>query len=144
MSTGAPHSPPETGKTSRRVGRPRTIETGGPSLALVLNLIRTGAATTRLDLERQSELGRAALADRLEKLQKLGLAAEGELGAPVGGRAPRHMRFASEAGAILVASIDRSSISVALADLSARLIVEHHEALDLADGPEAVLDRLSN
>ncbi len=135
---------PSPGKTTRRVGRPRTLETGGPSLAVVLNLIRTGAATARLDLERRSELGRAALVDRLEKLEKLGLVAEGELGAPDGGRAPRHMQFVAEAGAILVASIERSSISVALADLSGRLIVEHHEAVDLADGPEAVLDRLTS
>jgi predicted NBD/HSP70 family sugar kinase len=54
------------------------------------------------------------------------------------------MRFVAEAGAILVASIERSSASVALADLSGRLIVEHHEAVELADGPEAILDRVTN
>jgi predicted NBD/HSP70 family sugar kinase len=137
--------PSEIGKNAtRRVGRPRTIETGGPSLASVLNLIRTGVATTRLDLEREAELGRAALVDRLTTLERLGLVAAGELGAPAGGRAPRHMRFLAEAGAILVASIERSSASVALADLSGRLIVEHHEAVDLAEGPEAILERLTN
>ena len=128
----------------RRAGRPRTIETGGASLASVLNLIRTGAATTRLDLERKAELGRAALVDRLATLERLGLVATGELGASEGGRAPRHMRFLAEAGAILVASVERSSASVALADLSGRLIVEHHEAADLADGPEAILERVTN
>ncbi|HLW90912.1 MAG TPA: ROK family protein [Roseiarcus sp.] len=131
-------------KAARRVGRPRTIETGGASLACVLNLIRTGAATTRLDLEREAELGRAALVDRLTTLEKLGLVAAGELGAPEGGRAPRHMRFLVEAGAILAVSIERSSASVALADLSGRLTVEHHEAVDLADGPEAILERVTN
>jgi predicted NBD/HSP70 family sugar kinase len=134
----------EVSKAARRVGRPRTLEAGGPSLAQVLNLIRTGVATTRLDIEKQSELGRAAVGDRLEKLRALGFVAEGELGAPEGGRAPRNMRFVAEAGAILVASIERSSISVALADLSGRLAVEHHEAVDLADGPDIVLDRLTN
>ena len=134
----------QTRTATRRVGRPRTLDAGGASLALVLNLIRTGEATTRLALERNSELGRAALVDRLGKLQALGLAAEGELGASEGGRAPRHMRFLAEAGAILAASIERSSMSVALADLSGRLIVEHHEAVDLADGPEAILDRVTN
>lgn len=131
-------------KAVRRVGRPRTIETGGASLALVLNLIRTGLATTRLDLERRAELGRAALVDRLATLEGLGLVAAGEVGDSEGGRAPRHMRFLAQAGAVVVASIERSSVSVALADLSGRLIVEHHEAIDLADGPETILERVTH
>jgi predicted NBD/HSP70 family sugar kinase len=144
MNDGPSRSSENDKSASRRVGRPRTIETGGPSLASVLNLIRTGVATTRLDLESEAELGRAALLDRLTALERLGLVAAGELGAPEGGRAPRHIRFVAEAGAILIASIERSSASVSLADLSGRLIVEHHEAVDLADGPEAILERVTN
>lgn len=144
MDDGVPPSAAINKGAGRRVGRPRTLESGGASLAYVLNLIRTGAATTRLDLERRAELGRAALVDRLATLEKLGLIAAGELGAAEGGRAPRHVRFLAEAGAILVASIERSSASVALADLSGRLIVEHHEAVDLADGPGAILERVTN
>jgi len=130
-------------KLIRRVGRPRMLETGGPSLALILNLIRTGAATTRLRLERQAELGRAAIVDRLATLQRLGLVAAGDLGASDGGRAPRRIRFAAEAGTILIAAVERSALSVALADLSGQLVVEHHEAVDLAAGPEVVLERLT-
>ena len=77
-------------------------------------------------------------------MEPLGLVAEGELGAAIGGRAPRHMRFVAEAGAILVAVVDRSSLAVALADLTGQLVVEHHEAIDLAVGPEAVLDRFTS
>jgi predicted NBD/HSP70 family sugar kinase len=130
-------------RPTRRVGRPRTLESGGASLALILNFIRTGAATTRLDLERHAELGRAAVVDRLTTLEKLGLVTGGDLGASEGGRAPRNMRFVVEAGTILAAMVERSSVSVALADLSGHLLVEHHEAVDLGDGPEAVLDRLT-
>src|SRR5206468_10938241 len=54
------------------------------------------------------------------------------------------MRFAAETGAILVAVIERSSLAVALADLTGAPIVEHHEAIDLAAGPEAVLERLTS
>ena len=127
----------------RRVGRPRTLEAGGASLATVLNLIRTGKATTRLDIEKQSELGRAVVADRLAMLETLGLVVQGDLGTAIGGRAPRHMRFANEAGTILVAVVERSSLAVALADLSGHPFVEHHEAADLAAGPEAILERLT-
>src|SRR5271166_869133 len=127
----------------RRVGRPTTLESGGASLAAVLSLIRVGTATTRLDIEHQSELGRAAVADRLAALERLGLVEEGELGRPQGGRAPRHVRLRANIGAILVAHVDRMSLAVGLADLAGNLIVEHHEAADLALGPEPILDRLT-
>ena len=144
MHDGSEGPQPQSGSgLSRRVGRPRTLEAGGASLAVVMNLIRTGQATTRLDVERQSELGRAVVADRLMMLEKLGLVAPGELGAAIGGRAPRHMRFVNEAGTILVAVVERSSLAVALADLSGNPFVEHHEAADLAVGPEAIIERLT-
>ena len=127
----------------RRVGRPSTIESGAASLATILTLIRSGVATTRLDIEREAELGRAVVADRLTTLERLGLIVEGELGPAIGGRAPRNMRFRVEAGAIFAAHVDRESLAVGLADLTGALIVEHHEAVDLALGPEAILDRLT-
>ena len=127
----------------RRVGRPSTIETGAASLATILTLVRSGVATTRLDIEREAELGRAVVADRLTTLERLGLIVEGELGPAIGGRAPRNMRFCVEAGAILAAHVDRESLAVGLAELDGALIVEHHEAVDLALGPKAILDRLT-
>jgi predicted NBD/HSP70 family sugar kinase len=127
----------------RRVGRPSTLEGGAASLAAILALVRSGTATTRLDIERHAELGRAAVSDRLSTLQKLGLIEEGELGAPVGGRAPRHVRFRPDVGAILVAHVDPVSVAVGIADLEGNLLVEHHEAIDLGVGPDAILDRLT-
>ena len=126
-----------------RVGRPSTLESGGRSLAAILALIRSRTATTRLDIERHAELGRAVVADRLAALERLGLVVKGELGPAAGGRAPRSVRFRLDAGAILAAHVDRASLAVGLADLDGNLIVEHHEAADLALGPEAILDRLT-
>src|SRR5271166_2863587 len=134
---------PDLAAARRRVGRPTTLESGGASLAKILTLVRNGVATTRLAIERESELGRAVVADRLSTLERLGLIAEGELGPAIGGRAPRHVRFCADAGAVLVAHVDGTSLAVALADLSGNLIVEHHEAADLAIGPEPLLDRLT-
>ena len=57
--------PMEVDAQPRRKGRPRTSETAAPSLVEVLNLVRTERATTRQELERESELGRAVVADRL-------------------------------------------------------------------------------
>ncbi|HZZ60626.1 MAG TPA: ROK family transcriptional regulator [Roseiarcus sp.] len=124
------------------MGRPKTLESGGPSLAAILSLVRAGPLT-RLDIERKSELGRAAVANRLSVLERLGLVEESELGRPQGGRAPHHVRLRANAGVVLVAHVDRMSLAVGIADLAGNLIVEHHEAADLALGPEPTLDRLT-
>ena len=143
MDNEALRQSPKAHEGNRRVGRPTTLESGGASLATILALIRAGAATTRLDIERKAELGRAVVADRLATLERLGLVEEGDLGPAMGGRAPRHLRFRAHVGVILVAHVDRMSLAVGLADLAGNLIVEHHEAADLALGPEPILDRLT-
>ncbi|HHY49114.1 MAG TPA: ROK family protein [Alphaproteobacteria bacterium] len=127
----------------RKVGRPRTIDAGQASLSLLLNLTRTGKATTRQELEHQSELGRAVVSDRLAMLMSLGLLREGALGPAAGGRAPRRVEFCSDAGLILLAVLDHPAIAVGLSDLSGRLLAEHHEAIELAVGPQAIVDRLA-
>lgn len=130
-------------KNARSVGRPRTIDSARGSLSQVLNLIRTGMATTRQELERQSELGRAVVADRLATLAKLDLIEEGDLGVAKGGRAPRHFQFRAEAGLILLAVLDQTSLAVGVSDLRGTLLVEHHEAVNLAVGPGSIAERLA-
>jgi predicted NBD/HSP70 family sugar kinase len=137
------HRSRDEDSAGRRVGRPRTIDAGQASLSLLLNLARTGAATTRQELERQSELGRAVVTDRLATLMSLGLLRDGALGQASGGRAPRHVEFRADSGLILLAVLDHFAIAVGLADLSGRLLAEHHEAIELAVGPQTITERLS-
>lgn len=127
----------------RGKGRPRTVETAAPSLVELLNLVRSGAANTRQELERQSEFGRAVVADRLTMLGDLGLVDESELGTATGGRAPRLVRFANRRAAILVATLDQTAIGVGVADLSGNLLTEHHEAADLTAPPDELIDRMT-
>jgi predicted NBD/HSP70 family sugar kinase len=126
----------------RGKGRPRTVETAAPSLVELLNLVRSEAATTRQDLERNSDLGRAVVADRLAMLGDLGLVDETELGTATGGRAPRLVRFAARRAAIVVATLDQTAIGVGVADLSGNLLTEHHEAADLTTPPGQLTERL--
>lgn len=125
--------PPTPGSQSsgRGKGRPTTRESAAASLGTILNLIRTGRATTRQELERESEQGRAVVSDRLATLTDIGLIEETELGIASGGRAPRLVRFRLNLGCILVATLDQSALGVGIADLSGRLVTEHHEAIDL-------------
>jgi predicted NBD/HSP70 family sugar kinase len=127
---------------SRRKGRPRVSETAAPSLVDILNLVRTEQATTRQEIERHSELGRAIVADRLGTLGERGLVDESELGTATGGRAPRLVRFSADRGRILVATLDQTAIGVGIADLAGSLLMEHHEATELAQPVSALAERL--
>ncbi|MBL4731994.1 MAG: ROK family protein [Rhizobiaceae bacterium] len=124
------------------VGRPKTIDTGQKSLAGILNLIRENIATTRPQIEKETELGRAVVTDRVSILTKLGLVEYGELGQASGGRAPRRLQFCVNAGLILVAVLENSAIGVGLSNLSGELYAEHHEAIDVSIGPDAMMQRL--
>lgn len=121
----------------------RRSESERQSLSAILNLVRLGLANTRQEIEKQLSLGRAVVADRLATLNKLGLIDESELGPATGGRAPRLVRFRADAGLVLVAFLDQSTLGVGIADLSGRLLVEHHEAADVSVGPAATLKRLA-
>ena len=126
----------------RGKGRPRSGGTPNQSLMTILNLVRQGTATTRQDLERTCDLGRAVVADRLSTLTDLDLVDETKSGVATGGRAPKLVSFHAHAGCILVAALDQTSLSIGIADLSGQLITEHHEASELTLAPPAILDRL--
>lgn len=117
----------------RGKGRPRNSEAAAASLVDVLNLVRLGHATTRQELERVSGYGRAIIADRLATLSELGLVDESETGVATGGRAPRLVQFTKNRARLVVATLDQSAIGVGLADLSGKLLTEHHEAADITD-----------
>ena len=133
---------PAQANAPRGKGRPRIVETAAPSLADILNLVRNERAMTRQEIERTSEFSRAIVADRLGTLTDLGLVDESESGIATGGRAPRLVRFVAEQGRILVATLDQTSLGVGIADLSGRLLLEHHEAADLTAPAATVGDRL--
>ena len=133
----------ETPGMARGKGRPRVAETAAPSLVELLNLIRADDPTTRHELERKSELGRAVVADRLTMLADLGLIDESELGPATGGRAPRLVRLAARQGRLLVATLDQSALGVGVADLAGTLLTEHHEAFELTAPPLALAERLT-
>lgn len=132
----------ERREVRRPKGRPRNSDAAARSLTTILNLVRSGHAKTRQELERESELGRAIVADRLTTLADLGLVDESELGEATGGRAPRLVRFNADRGRIVVATIDQTALGVGLADLSGSLLTEHHEALDLSAPVEVTIARL--
>ncbi len=127
----------------RTRARSRPSDGVARTLARVLNLVRLQEQTTRQQIERTADLGRAVVADRIAALTDLGLIDESQLGTATGGRAPRLVQFNANAACILVATLDQTALGVALADLSGTLQMEHHEAIDLNAPADAVANRLA-
>ncbi len=113
------------------------------TVVTVLDLVRSGAASTRPEITRLSGLGRNVVTQRVSQLLDSGLLAEGELGPSTGGRAPRELRFRSDAGSVLVAELGATIISVAISDLAGHLIGQFTEPCDVAEGAEPILGRVA-
>ncbi len=108
-------------------------------LVAVLDHVRANGESSRAELAQATGLGRSVLTQRVDALRSYGLLAEDRVGVSTGGRAPRLLRFRSDAGYLLVADLGATSTDVALADLAGRIVVHRQEPADIAAGPEAVL-----
>ncbi|GAB3160500.1 ROK family protein [Amycolatopsis stemonae] len=109
----------------------------------LLQLVRTGQATTRKALLTRSGLSRTTLTARLDRLQALGLLAEGALEDSTGGRPARRLHFDDRHAVVLAASIDTMHAEAALTDLAGRRLAHRAGPLRVADGPEPVLGRIA-
>src|ERR687898_2348093 len=117
-------------------------EHGLNGLMPVLDYVRRHGSTTRPRLVRATGLSRAVVTQRVADLLDYGLVAEGELGPSTGGRAPRTIRFRSDAGHLLVADLGATSVDVAVADLNGSILAHLEEPADVAAGPDIVLGRV--
>ncbi|MFE9773341.1 ROK family protein [Streptomyces sp. NPDC005931] len=131
-------------------GRPgrtgRATRTGGQASAGdLLELVRTGRATTRGALQRATGLSRATVGQRLDRLFRAGWLREGAGGpvdSPLGGRPSITLEFDQEHAVVLAADLDTRHARAAVLSLGGELLAEHSGTLVVEDGPEAVLGRL--
>jgi predicted NBD/HSP70 family sugar kinase len=117
---------------------PDVINQGSPGH--VLSLVRTGAANTRPELARITGMSRSAVAMRVETLIQAGLLVEDGSTVSTGGRPAGFLRFADDAGAILVADlgIDRSQLGIT--DLAGNILAHEVANEHLANDAERFLD----
>ena len=110
----------------------------------VLELLRTGRATTRSDLRRVTGMSRTAVVARVSALAEAGLIALGEELASTGGRPPGSLVFNASAGVVLAAAVGRSRSQVAIADLHGVELgassLDHEEGA----GPDAVMPQVAD
>ncbi|WP_425826826.1 ROK family protein [Streptomyces fractus] len=119
------------------VAEPPVLETA--SLAMVINLVRSGRATTRPELVTAAGLSRKVVAQRVEQAMSLGFVEEGDLAPSSGGRQARTLRFRTEAGHVYCALFGASEFTAAIMDLSGTIIASHHEDWEVATGPEPTM-----
>ncbi|GGI77318.1 ROK family protein [Pseudarthrobacter scleromae] len=110
------------------------------SLLRIVNLVRTGEATTRPEIGKVTGLGRGVVSQRVDQAIQFGFLGEGEFGASSGGRAPRTLRFRSEQGRIIICALGAAHIRVGVAALDGDILEHTHRTWDITQGPEKTID----
>ena len=113
---------------------------GLQSMVSVLDLIRSGEAQTRPELVRQTQLARNVVADRVERLQALGLVRDGGLRRSTGGRAPRSLELVLDAGLVYAAELGATRLEVGVANLSGQILASEEMPIDVREGPVQTLE----
>jgi predicted NBD/HSP70 family sugar kinase len=109
----------------------------------LLELIRTGQAATRGELQNLTGLSRSTVGHRLDQLFAAGwlAATPGQLS--TGGRPSVVLTFDTGHAVVLAADLDTTHARAAVLDLAGNVLAERSGGLRVADGPEHVLDRLA-
>ncbi|MFF4355639.1 ROK family protein [Streptomyces sp. NPDC001604] len=111
----------------------------------LLELVRSGRATTRGALQQATGLSRATVGQRLDRLFRAGWLREGAGGpvdSPLGGRPSITLEFDDEHAVVLAADLDTRHARAALLTLTGEILAEHSGILVIEDGPDAVLGEL--
>jgi len=109
----------------------------------VLRLLIDGQPRTRAELIDLSGLARSTVTGRIEALLAAGLVVPSGEAASTGGRPPARFRFNPTARLILAADVGATHVSVALTDLTGQILDRSTRQLNIAEGPEVVLDAVA-
>lgn len=108
--------------------------------AALLSLLRDGTPHTRSDLGAQTGLARSTIAARLSQLAEVGLVTPAEDAASSGGRPASQVVFNPRARVLIAVDLGATHGVVAVADLAGGILASTAGDLDIADGPQPVLD----
>ncbi|MGW0820060.1 ROK family protein [Streptomyces sp. NPDC002845] len=111
----------------------------------LLDLVRSGRATTRGALQQATGLSRATVGQRLDRLFRAGWLREGAGGpvdSPLGGRPSITLEFDDAHAVVLAADLDTRHARAAVLSLTGEIQAEHTGTLVIEEGPDAVLGEL--
>ncbi|MBT1003468.1 ROK family protein [Paenarthrobacter sp. DKR-5] len=106
----------------------------------LFQILRDGRARTRAELAAMTGLARSTVAAKVDALTASGLIGPAGEAVSSGGRPPSRFAFQPAAKVVLAVDIGATHALVALTDLGARVLAEASAAIDVAAGPQAVLD----
>ncbi|WP_031469543.1 ROK family transcriptional regulator [Sciscionella sediminilitoris] len=109
----------------------------------LLRLIASGSANTRVALLRATGLARSTLNGHLDALLRSGLVELGATEHNGRGRPAQRLGLAARAGIVVAADLGVHTSRLAVADTTQAVLAERQITLDLAQGPEPALDRLT-
>lgn len=112
--------------------------------ATMLGLIAAGVATSRSGLARELGLAASTVSLRVQELIDAGLVIESGAGQSTGGRRPRTLGVNSQAGHVLVADLGARHARLGRVDLLGEPEQIVAVDIDVAEGPEAVLELLTD
>lgn len=107
-------------------------------MGAILDLVRRGQAHSRSEIVERTGLTRSTVAQRVSALLARGLLTEA-MAPSTGGRPPRTLRLRADAGHVLVADVGATSLDVAVADLTGRILGHADADADVAAGPLVIL-----
>ncbi|MET9712149.1 ROK family transcriptional regulator [Nocardiopsis alba] len=137
MTEDALTEPGGAGATGPRAsGNP----TAAPGAGTLLRLLRDGRPRTRSELASVTGLARSTVTQRVDALLAGGLIGPAGEAVSTGGRPPTTFSFRPEARVVLAADLGATHARLALTDMSGTVLAEDRADLDIALGPEPVLD----
>jgi predicted NBD/HSP70 family sugar kinase len=122
---------------------PETRESGAPATAgELLELVRTGRASTRSQLRMLTGLSRTAVTARVASLTGAGLLLLGEELASTGGRPPGALVFNKDAAVVLAVAIGRSRSQLAVLDLDGQELASDSRDQEVGVGPAELMPQI--
>ncbi|WP_229741818.1 ROK family protein [Kocuria dechangensis] len=108
----------------------------------LFQLLRDGQPRTRAELAASTGFARATISSRIDELLKIGMVLPVAEAASTGGRPSARVAFNPAARVVAAADFGATHATIGITDLSGRILAKEYESLEIANGPEAVLDRL--
>jgi predicted NBD/HSP70 family sugar kinase len=120
---------------ARTPGRLSSSATSGH----ILEMIRTGAATSRSEIGRATGLSRPSVALRVTELIAGGLVVERTGAVSSGGRPPTLLEFNADSGLVLTSALGMARSQAAVCDLNGEILVRAPGSPDMEQGPDATV-----
>jgi len=108
----------------------------------LFQLLRDGKARTRAELALTTGLARSTVASRIDALMQSGLVGPAGEASSSGGRPPSRFAFNPAARVVLAVDVGATHVNLAVTDLNGTVLAERRLGQDVANGPDAVLDRV--